>query len=118
MIDVVTLIDIEKLPTTTASDVKNQGWRAVTKRAHSQGIIAVTSHGEVDVVVLSRDMYVSIMGQLRKHQNSKAAELDALRKRFGERLASLRSGDAGDRLRAAMARPAALGGSVKAGNGY
>ena len=118
MANTMTLTEIDQLPSTTASDVKKEGWRKLTRRVQAAGSVAVTSHGEVEVVILSRDLYITMLGELRERQKGKAADLEALRRRFDERLASLAAPDAGDRLRSSMAAPATLGGSVKAGTGF
>jgi hypothetical protein len=59
----------------------------------------------------------SITSELGGYQVRKAAELDLLRKRFDERLASLKDDDAADRLRSVMDRPVILEGHVIAGTG-
>lgn len=109
------LDEIDDLPRTPASDVKKLGWRGVMKSVGRVGKVVVTNHNQPEAVILSAAEYDRI---LRALQNAAAKDhdaLDMLRRRFDERLVSLRADDAGDRLRALMDGPARLGGAPKAG---
>ncbi|MGO4220794.1 type II toxin-antitoxin system prevent-host-death family antitoxin [Lysobacter sp. TAF61] len=106
---------IEDLPRTPASDVKKLGWRGVMKAIGRKGKVVVTNHNEPEAVILSAEEYGAIIRALHEAESKNESALDDLRHRFDERLASLQSADAGDRLRALMTGPAKLRGKVKAG---
>jgi len=109
---------IDDLPRTPASDVKKLGWRGVMKVVDNQGKVVVTNHDEPVAVILSAGEYGAIVHALHEAESRNESVLEALRRRFDERLASLQTADAGDRLRATMRGPAKLGGKVKAGASY
>lgn len=118
MINALRLDAIDTLPRTPASDVKKLGWRGVMKAVGSKGKVLVTNHNEPEAVILSTAEYAAIVQALAEAQGVNASALDTLCHRFDERLAALQAEDAGDRLRALIRRPAALGGKVKAGSGH
>lgn len=109
---------IDDLPRTPASDVKKRGWRGVMKLVGRTGKVVVTHHDEPEAVILSIEEYRSIRRMLRDVDSRDEVTLEALRRRFDERLASLQAPDASERVRALMREPARLGGEVKAGTGY
>jgi prevent-host-death family protein len=106
---------IEDLPRTPASDVKKFGWRALMKAIASKGKVVVTNHNEPQAVILSMEAYDAILEAFRAANASDEAALEALRDRFDERLASLQSRDANERLKKVMRTDAKLSGKVKAG---
>jgi prevent-host-death family protein len=106
---------IETLPRTPASDVKKLGWRGVMKAVGSKGKVVVTNHNEPEAVILSTMEYAAIVQALDAVASTNTAALDALRRRFDERLAVLQADDSSDRLRTLIRQPAKLGGKVKAG---
>lgn len=106
---------VGSLSHTPASDVKRLGWRGVMKAVGSKGKIVVTNHNQPEAVILSIAEYTALADALAAPDDSQA--LDALRRRFDERLAVLQADDASDRLRALIRAPARLEGRVKAGNG-
>jgi len=109
---------IEDLPRTPASDVKKLGWRGVMKVIGRDGKVVVTNHNEPEAVILSIKEYDAVVHALHKAESKNESALDMLRRRFDQRLASLQTADAGDRLRSQMRVPAKLGGKVKAGASY
>lgn len=106
---------IEDLPRTSASDVKKLGWRGVMKDVGRMGKVVVTNHNQPEAVILSAQEYVAILRALDEAGSRNESALETLRHRFDERLASLQTADAGDRLRSLLQGPAKLGGKVKAG---
>lgn len=106
------------LPTTPASDVKKLGWRGVMRGVHKSGRVAVTHHDVPEAVILSVEEYAAIAQALEAAKGRDQATLEALRKRFDQRLKALHEPDAGDRLRAAARTPVKLRGKVKAGTSY
>lgn len=109
---------IENLPRTPASDVKKLGWRGVMKSIGRTGKVVVTNHSQPEAVILSVEEYGSLVQALQQADARNESALDELRDRFDERLASLQSADAGNRLRTLMRIPAKLRGKVKAGASY
>ena len=109
------VLAIEDLPRTPASDVKKLGWRGVMKAVGRKGRVVVTNHEEAEAVILSAEDYGALMDALRESGARDAQALDALRRRFDQRLAALQAEDAGNRLRAVVRQPAKLKGKVKAG---
>lgn len=109
---------IESLPRTPASDVKKLGWRGVMKAVASKGKVVVTNHDEPEAVILSTAEYAAIAQALEAAASANASALDALRRRFDERLAVLQTDDASEQLRTLIRQPATLDGKVKAGTGY
>ncbi len=78
----------------------------------------VTNHDEPEAVIIPADDYARLVEAVRQAESRDESELDALRRRFDDRLAVLQAPGAGDRLRAVMRRPSRLRGKVKAGTGY
>lgn len=109
---------IEKLPRLPASDVKKRGWRGVIRTLREQGVVLVTNHDEPEAVILPVNEYAGLVEVAQQAESRMASELEALRRRFDNRLAALRAPDAGARLRSLMRGPARLRGKVKAGTGY
>lgn len=115
MVATLKLDALEDLPRTPASDVKKLGWRGVMKAIGRTGPVVVTNHNAPEAVILSAADYDAVMRALQRASARDDAVLDTLRRRFDERLAPLHAADASARLRAVLARPARLGGKVKAG---
>ena len=109
---------IESLPRTPASDLKKLGWRGVMKTVGQRGKVLVTNHNAPEAVILSAGEYDAIVRALQDAAAATEPTIEALRKRFDDRLASLQAADAGARLRGLMQSPATLAGQVKAGAGY
>lgn len=109
---------VEDLHRTPASDVKKLGWRGVMRTVDREGRVVVTNHNRPEAVILSIEDYDGILRALEAAGDRDEAALEALRRRFDQRLASLRADDAGDRLRSVLRGPAKLRGKVKAGQGH
>ena len=109
---------IESLVKLAATEVKKQGWRGIMRTVEPEGIVAVTNHNEPEAVIVSAKEWTKIVAIMAQVESETSAVLETLRKRFDERLAVLKEPDAGDRLRAVMATPARLDGTLKAGSGY
>ncbi len=114
----LTIDTIDELPQTPASALKKLGWRGVMRSVTQHGKVLVTNHNDPEAVILSTDEYTAMVEAVRAAQAQAPATLEALRKRFDDRLAALEADDAGERLRALIGQPASLGGKVKAGTGY
>lgn len=109
---------LDALPRTPASDVKKHGWRGVMQTVSYHGKVLVTNHNAPEAVILSTSEYRAMVAAIQAAQAQMPATLDALRKRFDERLAALHADDAGDRLRNLIAQAPQLDGQIKAGSGY
>lgn len=101
-----------------------KGWRRVVNKARDQGRVAITSHGEVDVVLLS----VRELERLEERIRSLRARIDALeaehspvtalRESFLTRLRERDPEQVNAVLRAASAHPVRLRGRLKPGERY
>ncbi len=109
------LADLPELP---ASDVKHRGWKGVMSEVRAQGVVVITNHSAPEAVVLATAEYLRLCDAARSGEQQTEAQLDVLRQRFDERLASLEAPAAAHRLRRAMDAPVRLRGRVKAGSGH
>lgn len=109
---------LDSLPQTSASDVKNFGWRGVMKAVDLAGAIVVTNHKEPEAVVISVELYEALRAVADRAQEGKISVLAGLRAEFDQRLAVLNVPDAGKRLRAVMKKRARLDGKVKVGKSF
>jgi len=109
---------IGALPKTPASDVKKLGWRGVMRDVQKSGRVAVTNHDAPEAVILSASEYEAIIRALEEAKDRGQMTLDALRKRFDERLKALKEPGARAKLLAAARTPVKLRGKVKAGKSY
>ena len=109
---------LEALPRTPASDVKKLGWRGVMREVGRSGSVVVTNHDRPEAVILSLDEYRALVLAAEASLRSSHSALDTLRHDFDERLAALAAPDAGERLRDVFGQSPALGGQVRAGQGY
>ena len=109
---------VESLRALPASDVKKRGWRGVMRTLTEERAVVVTNHDEPEAVIISVRDYRRLLALADQARLREISELDALRRRFDERLAVLNAPGAGNRLRAAARRPAKLRGKVKAGASF
>ena len=106
---------LDALPRTPASDLKKLGWRGVMKAVARSGKVVVTNHNEPEAVIIPAAEYDAMLALLREAASRDQLALDALRRRFDERLASLKAPDAGEKLDSIFDKPLELGGRVIAG---
>jgi PHD/YefM family antitoxin component YafN of YafNO toxin-antitoxin module len=85
------------------------------KSVAREGRVLVTNHREPEAVILSIKAYTDLLDAAAAADRAQGSALEVLRRSFDERLAALRSPDAGERLRALINEPTRLGGMVKAG---
>lgn len=107
----------------TSTEVQ-KGWRRVLTVVRERGRVAVTNHGDVEAVVVSRQELerldreiVELRAQVRTLSGD-ASPVDQLRERFLERLHRRDEGDFNARLRTAAKSPVKLGGRLKVGDRY
>ena len=114
----IALNALENLPHTPASDVKKLGWRGVMKTIARSGRVVVTNHNEPEAVILSAEEYTAMLNLLREAAAKDELALNALRRKFDERLACLHAPDADEKLAALFDKPFSFEGSVFTGNEY
>lgn len=114
----VALSALENLPRTPASDVKKLGWRGVMKTIALNGKVVVTNHDAPEAVILSAEEYIAILDLLRKAADRDEAALNVLRRKFDERLESLDTPDAGEKLDALFNTPFSFNGKPFTGHEY
>lgn len=98
----LTLPALDQLPRTPATEVKN-GWRSLMRTVGRTGKVVITLHDTPEAVVLSAEEYGAIASALQAAAERGDPALEALRRRFDDRLAALRAPDANARLRGVMA---------------
>ncbi|WP_036595847.1 type II toxin-antitoxin system prevent-host-death family antitoxin [Ottowia thiooxydans] len=108
----------DQLPRTPASDVKKLGWRGVMRAVGREGKVLVTNHDRPEAVILSPDEYERLTRAAAATEARQEDAIDALRRRFDDRLATLQQADAGQRLREVFAQGPELQGKVLAGGSH
>ncbi|GIX24218.1 MAG: hypothetical protein KatS3mg122_1449 [Caldimonas sp.] len=106
---------VHQLHRTPASDVKKLGWRGVMRQLQTQGPVLITHHRQPEAVILPVQAYAELLARAQQAAEPAEAALEALRRRFDERLSVLNAAEAGERLRGLMDGPARLHGEVQAG---
>ncbi len=111
------LLPMEELPSQTSSQVKSR-WGEVVRQVQDRGVVAITHHSSVDLVLLSAGAYRSLREQLQALQAREQAEIDALSEQFKARLESLQHPQAHDRLAKVMAAKGKARKAPTAGTSY
>ncbi len=109
---------LENLPRTPASDVKKLGWRGVMDTVRREGGVAVTNHGRPEAVILPADQYERLLNRLHDAGKDDRARMEALRRRYDERLQWLDQPGARETLDAIFDKPLDLGGKIFTGNEF
>ena len=112
------LESLDSLPRTPASDVKKLGWRGVMKTIARNGKVLVTNHDAPEAVIIPAAEYSAMLALLREAASRDQDALDALRRKFDERLASLKAPGAGEKLNSIFDKPLELGGRVIVGENF
>jgi len=107
-----------RLPTTTASNMKRQGWRSVMADVRREGHLLITNHNVPEAVILPPEEYDRLVSIEQRTLMQPDPELEALRLRFRERMKGLLEPDANDKLGQLMRGPMQLNGNVIAGASY
>jgi len=84
---------LENQPSISASDVKKRGWKAVSTLAREKGPLVVNNHNRPEVVVIDVERYEALLERLEATD-----PLEALKRRFEQRLDGLQGATAGDAL--------------------
>ncbi len=99
---------LESQPSISASDVKKRGWKAVSTLAREKGPLVVTNHNQAEVVVIDAARYRAMLDRLEAND-----PLEALKRRFQQRLEQIQGAAAGDAMADAIsAGPAELAGAA------
>jgi len=118
MATVLALETMENLPRTPASDMKKLGWRGVMNAVARSGKVVITNHNQPEAVILPIAEYTAILERLRQAAAKDEIALDALRRKFDERLACLNEPGAGDKLAAIFDKPFSFEGKIFTGDDY
>jgi len=113
-----TPVTVSRLPMTTASEMKRQGWRGVLATMRREGHLVITNHNVPEAVILPPEQYDKLVNDAQKALSAPDPKLEALRLRFRERMKALHTEDAEDRLSEMMSLPLKLNGTVIAGETY
>jgi prevent-host-death family protein len=108
---------LEHLHSLPATDVKVRGWRGLMRSLRDHRALLITNHNEPEAVIIPATEYAALMDAARQADARGSSELEALRRRFDERLAALEAPDAAVRLRSVMSGRTRLRRKVKAGAG-
>jgi len=109
---------VSRLPATSASDMKRQGWRGVMATVRREGHLVITNHNIPEAVILPPEQYDRLVSAAEKGAEVADAKLNALQVRFRERMKLLHSEDAEARLSELMSQPMKLDGTVIAGETF
>ena len=109
---------LDTLPQTPASDVKKLGWRGVMKVVARSGKVVVTNHNQPEAVILPVEEYTRLLNLLRDAAARDEAALDALRRKFDERLACLNEPGTGDKLISIFDKPFRYDGKIFNGDEF
>lgn len=109
---------------TETSSAAVKAWRRVVNKARDYGRVAITSHGEVDVVLLSLRELERVEGEIQtlrarvKALQEELSPVNALRENFLARMRERDPEQMNAALRAASANPVRLRGRLKPGERY
>jgi len=84
---------LQSQPSISASDVKKRGWKAVSTLAREKGPLVVTNHSQAEVVVIDAARYQAMLERLEAID-----PLEALKRRFEQRLERVDGAGAGGAL--------------------
>ncbi len=111
------LLPLDALPSQKSTQVKNK-WGDVVRQVHDQGVVAITNHSSVELVVLSAGTYQSVLDTLAELRSREQAELDALAEQFNARLEVLQQPQSHDRLARVLASKGRARKAPKAGKDF
>jgi len=113
-----TLTPTSRLPATSASDMKRQGWRGVMATVRREGHLVITNHNVPEAVILPPEQYDRLVSAAEKEATAIETKLDALRQRFRKNMKRLELPDAEVHLSALMSEPMKINGTVIAGETF
>jgi len=106
------------LPTTTATEMKRQGWRSVMANVRRDKHVLITNHNAPEAVILAPEEYDRLVNAARNAATAPDAQLEALRMAFRARLQCLQEPGANEKLANLMGSYPKLNGRVLAGESY
>jgi len=118
MTPALALKSVESLPRTPASDLKKLGWRGVMKTIARSGKVLVTNHDEPEAVIIPVAEYNAMLALLRDAAARDEAALNALRRKYDERLQWLNAPGAGDVIDGLFDKPLDLNGKIFTGTEF
>lgn len=102
---------LEPMPATTL----RRDWSTAKELLRANGVLALTSHGSVQAVLLEPAGYEALVARA---EAADKALIEGLADRFDRRLAALEQPNAAERLRAAFAREGHFDNAPVAGDGF
>jgi len=106
------------LPTTTATELKRQGWRSVVASVRRDKHVLITNHNTPEAVILMPEEYDRLVDAAQKGASLPDPKIAALKMKFRQRLQGLQTPEANEKLANAMLAPLDLDGEVIAGEDY
>jgi prevent-host-death family protein len=110
-------VKLAELPRRNATQVKNQ-WGSVVREVQAQGTIAITSHSNVEVVMVDAKLYERMVEALDAGRRQDDAALEQLAARFDARLGALREPAAAGKVDKLFKARGKLRKRPKAGSAY
>lgn len=111
------LFKIESLPHRKATDVKN-GWGAVVRTARAHGGVAITHHGQTELVLVTAGQFRELAALAEQTTARAGAALAELSAEFDARLVTLQAPDAPARLEKVFAARGRAASRSKAGSSF
>ncbi len=111
------LATLSELPARPSSQVKNR-WGEVVRQVQDAGSLAITSHSNVELVLLTAQSYQALVDTVAQLQARERSELDDLSRQFMARLDSLQHPQAHTRLERVIAARGRAKKAPVAGQGY
>ena len=96
------LLALDALPRQNSTQVKNK-WGDLVRQVRSAGSLAITHHSNVELVVLTAEVYQALLDTAQRQVSTPQAQIDELGKLFQERLAVLQHPTAPRRFANVMA---------------
>jgi len=107
-----------RLPATTATEMKRQGWRSVMASVRRDKHVLITNHNAPEAVILAPEEYDRLVKAAQKGAATPDPQLEALRMKFRERLQCLQAPGANEKLANLMSSYPKLNGRVLAGTSH
>lgn len=115
--DIAHFLSVKDIPIRKATEIKTK-WKEVVRHVKSAGSVAITNHSEVEVVLLSANLYSNILDELKRLDVKDSNVLTELKDRFNQRLESLQSPDSVEKVTALFTSPKKNTSTSKVGEAY
>lgn len=90
-------LDFANLPRRNSTDLRRD-WKGVINGVKKSGCTVIYNHNDPEVVIISTDEYKSMLDKIAGLKKNDATILADLSRRFDERLSSLQSASAADKV--------------------